>query len=126
MQLNRDKMRPFEELDPELQKDVTQVNGLREQNAILAGKIEQLGGGVDTANARIEHLLVSLVTSGRITEHEMWAINLDWELTLRPQLKDSLQKMQAIHQERVEAQRQAHIAAQREAAKPKLIIPGRG
>lgn len=105
---------PIEDLDPETQKVAVKAQGLREQNANMAGQIEQMGAGIDVAAARQEHLLNQLVSLGVITEHAMWEINLDWEQSLRPQLKSILDRLG-----------KAQSAAAQAAARPKLIIPGR-
>lgn len=109
---------PIENLDPITQAVANKAQGFREQNAILAGKIETLGGAVDVGPARLEHLMGQLVGLGILTEHAMWEINLDWERNLRPQLKNIHDKLAALAAEQA-------AAVRAEAARPKLIVPGR-
>jgi hypothetical protein len=109
---------PIENLDPATQVIAVRAQGLREQNALLAGKIESMGGGVDVNTARIEHLIGHLVHLGILSEHAMWEIALDWEESLRPQLKSILDAAGKRIAE-------LNAAAAREAAKPRLFIPGK-
>lgn len=92
---------------------------MRERNAAVAGQIEALGGGVEISAAKMDHMLVALCNLGVITELQMWQIHADWEKNLRGQLKESFERMQAIHRER-------QVEARRKATEKKLIIPGRG
>lgn len=87
---------------------------LREANAAKIGQLERRGAGVDLGTARCEHLMVCLVDTGIVTEKQKWEFELAWQLELKRQVKGMIETINGIEQ----AQRE-------EAAKPKLIIPGR-
>lgn len=112
------KLTPIDDLPPDIQKLAVAATELRHLNSNTVGQIERLGGGIDLNMARIEHLMTSLFELEIITEAQLWAIALDWEKKLKPQLKASLERLQAMHREAMEARKA-------EAIRPKLIVPGR-
>ena len=100
----------IEDLPEETRRIALKALQFREENVSRMQLIEQLGGAVEIANARLEHLLYSLIELGVITEQAMWQINLEWEKKLRPQLIESLSALQRVRRQ--------------EAARPRLIVPG--
>lgn len=106
--------RPIEELNETVRADAEAAMRLRQSNVNMIAKIEQLGGGIDLTMARIEHFINYLVGIGEISEAQAWQEQLGWERNLRPQLQSSLQVVQSLAAENA-----------RQAAQPKLIVPGR-
>lgn len=96
----------IEELPTETRKIAIKALQFREANMTLRGHIEELGGNPETVNARLEHLLASLVHLGVITEQAMWEINLDWEKKLKPQLQTSLETHREIARQTIARQRE--------------------
>jgi hypothetical protein len=102
----------YDSLSEDEQKVYNEVAIIRERNSGMVAEIEQLGGNVDIATARMEHLLMSLVELGVITTGQLVHIQKDWELSLKPQLRGMRDRMRAIRAE-----------AQKEARTNKLILP---
>ncbi len=102
-----------ETLDNDQLKTYREVMALRERNADRIAKIEATGIAIDLATARTEHTLSALVHFGLITMDQLLELNKDWELELRRQTKHILSRREA-----------AMAAAQAEAMRPKLYVPG--
>lgn len=118
-----DNMREFkptelEDLPEEVQPIARFALQMREKNAQTIGQIEAMGGGVDIATARLEHVLFSLVELGVIDNMQLWQMQADWEKALRMNLKRIKEQLAGMRQAAEEAARAARF-------EKKLIIPGR-
>lgn len=111
----------IQDMPPEMAKVAMATQAMRGRNAEIANQIEHLGGGFDLSTAVLEHFKTCLVEAGVITEQQMWEMNLDWEKTLRPQLRNILNRMKDIH-------RQGQAAQKNQIARPinggKIWTPG--
>jgi len=99
----------LDELPEEVREIAKKSRGLNKQNRAMLATIEQLGGSVDTTDARFEFTLHALKELGVITELQMWEISQRWELHLRRELQELLGRIK----EQLEAQRRSS----------KLIVP---
>lgn len=108
------------------------TNMLRTTNGGLANEIEQLGGDIDLATARVEFLMEFLEKEGIVTPLQRRQEQYRWEEGLRPQLirvrdalKERVQAQARAHQEMLA--RGPHVVTDRAEIPeggPKLIIPG--
>lgn len=89
-----DDMTPIDELPTETRKIAVKALQFRDANNILKDQIDRLGGRYDFADARLNHLIGSLVRLGVVTEQAMWEIVLDWEKYQKPQLHSILSSAQ--------------------------------
>ena len=112
--------RNYDELETDVQKLVDETQALRNINQKLNAEIELMGGSIEVGAARVEHLLSCLLNIGLITEKNIWEINRDWELSVRPQLRECRNKMLEVAQQQKAAQQRAQGKSQ-----SGLIIPNR-
>ena len=104
----------LDKLDDEGVRIARNCINMRLQNSKIVDDIEKFGGEVDVQVARLEHLLTSLVEYGILDAKAMWQIQLDWEKTLRVQLKPVREKLEALSKTpRPKAQKQLWLPDQK-------------
>ena len=118
MDIPQVKPKDFDELEPETREIAVFASQMRERNAATIAEIEAMGGGVDVATARLEHILFSLVELGIITDKQLWQMQADWEKALKAQLRQAKEHLIGLRQAAAEQERADRFAK-------KLIVPGR-
>jgi hypothetical protein len=104
----------YDELTESQQKLYREVIAIRQRNADRIAKIEETGMMMDLTTARLEHTLSTLIHFGILTVDQVLEMNKDWELELKKQSREILARVE-----------EAIRLRKAEAARPKLIIPGR-
>lgn len=80
-------MRTLEELPPEIKDLAQRVNKIRGTNASRIHRLEQVGVGLETANARLDHFIDGMVEAEIMTDEQVYGIHLKWEESLAEQLE---------------------------------------
>lgn len=115
--------------EKEKEKLSRKVHQLRTTNSGLMGEIEQYGGQMDVAIARLEHLIGELVDLGILTTEQMLIEAEKWERSLRTQLIPVRDRLREAHEQRLEElrkereRRKAFPLASDKKDAPKLILP---